>query len=83
MRKRQEEKNSEKNNRSCFSKCGSLIRTLIVWAVIAAFAIPAFIEIYHKFVDDGESVLDAEYDTVNMKDEYDKPSSPEDIAKRA
>ena len=83
MKKRYEQKTAEKNNRSCMSKCGSLIKTLFVWGVVASTAIPALIEIYHKLMDDGQSMMDKEYETVNMRDEDIKPSSPEDIARRA
>ena len=50
---------------------------------MASVGIPALIEMYHKFMGDGQSITEAEYDTVNMKDMDEKPSTPEDIARRA
>ena len=83
MRQRQATKAEEKKNRGCLTKCGSLVKTLLVWAAMASVGIPALIEMYHKFMGDGQSITEAEYDTVNMKDMEDKPSTPEDIARRA
>jgi len=56
-----------------------------VYAVVASFLIPAVYEIYNKFMDNGKSVMDKDYDTVNMQDEKAERGrmTPEDIAKRA
>jgi len=58
-----------------------MVKTLIVYAVAAFFLIPALMEIYNKAMNNGESVLDAEYDTVNLGGK--ESTTPEDLARRA
>lgn len=43
------------------------------------------VETYHKFKNDGQSIRDQEFDTINMSDLKGEsgPMKPEDIAKRA
>ena len=69
LRKRQDTINVVKNNRSCLSKCGSLLKTLIFYCVIAAVLIPALYEITNKFFDTGNAISDQEFETVNLRDE--------------
>ena len=83
MKQRQANKAEEKKNRGFVTKCGSLVKTLLVWASVASVGIPALIEMYHKLMGDGQSITEAEYETINMRDMDDKPTTPEDIAKRA
>ena len=76
------EKN-EKEGRSCLLKCGSMCKTFVIFAIVAALLIPAFMETYNRFMKTGDSVLDAKYDTINLRDEDEKPETPADIARRA
>ena len=81
MKQRLLDKKKATEERSCISKCGSLIKTLIVYSVVAAFVIPAIYEIYTKLINDGKGNLDQDYETVTYGDKEDL--TPEDIAKRA
>ena len=71
------------NERSKIAKCGSLMKTLIVYCIIAAFAIPMLKETYHKAVGDGQSIRDYENDIITIDKEGKDSMSKEDIAKRA
>lgn len=82
LRRRQDNITSKKNNQSCITKCGSLLKTLFFYCVIAAFLIPALYEIYNKLMDNGKAISEQDYDTVNMGSGRDG-MKPEDIAKRA
>ena len=42
-------KKQAEDGRSCISKCGSLVKTLIVYGVVAAFMIPLIYETYSKY----------------------------------
>ena len=82
MKDRYKSKVEEQKGRSCLSKCGSLIKTLIVYAVAAAFIIPFIYETYTKVTNKGQGTLDQDFETVNMREEKER-LTPEEIAKRA
>ena len=46
MTDRFQKKKEIKENRSCLSKCGSMLKTLIVFGVVAGFTIPLLYELY-------------------------------------
>jgi len=74
-----------KEGRSCLMKCGSMLKTFMVFAIVAAMVVPGIIETYHKVYKTGNAMADQEYDTVNLRDgaDIEKPETPADIAKRA
>lgn len=82
LTKRYNEKNEVIKGRSCIGKCGSMIKTLIIWAVVAVFLIPALVEMYNKVSNNGKSISEQEFETINAKRDS-GPMTPEDIAKRA
>lgn len=82
LTKRMEAKNEVIKGRSCIGKCGSMIKTLIIWAVVAVFLIPALVEMYNKVSNNGKSISEQEFETINAKRDS-GPMTPEDIAKRA
>ena len=73
-------KKEEEKGRSCLSKCGSLIKTLIMYGIVAAVLIPMLYETYHKFMKTGNSLRDQEYETVNMQSKEDMTT--EDITRQ-
>lgn len=80
MTNRFQKKKEVEQGRSCISKCGSLLKTLIVYGIVAAVMIPSIYEIYTKLTNDGKSALveDHEIITTSKKD-----LTPEEIAERA
>jgi len=82
MRQRYKSKKEALDNRSCLSKCGSLVKTLFVYSVAASVLIPSLYEFYNRAMDNGNSVLDAQYDTVNLRDDPSENLTPQEIAKR-
>lgn len=74
-----------KEGRSCLMKCGSMMKTFMVFAIVAAMVVPGIIETYNKVYKTGNAMSEQEYDTVNMRDgaDIDRPEKPADIAKRA
>jgi len=72
--------------RSCIAKCGSLIKTLMVYAIVACFLIPILYETFNRLMNKDKSVLDADYDTVNSgfnSKGTKKQLTPEEMAQRA
>ena len=68
--------------RSCIDKCGSLLKTLIVYTVVALFLIPIFYETYNRLMHKEKSVIDGDYDTVSsgFNGNSNQDMSPEEIA---
>ena len=81
MKERYKKKEEEKKGASCLSKCGSLLKTLIIYSVAAALIIPFIFETYNKVMNKGKGTLDQDFDTVSTSREG--RLTPEEIAKRA
>ena len=50
MKERFQKKKEAKEGRSCIAKCGSLLKTLFVYGIVALFLIPIIYETYNKIV---------------------------------
>jgi len=85
MKERFQKKKDATDNQSCLAKCGSLLKTLIVYGIVAAFMIPLFYEIYTKLTQDGKSNLEDEYEiiTTKSKDGSKTDMTPEEMGQRA
>ena len=56
MRNLYQKRKEAQDNRSCLGKCGSMIKSLIVYAIVAVILIPALYELYNKAMDNGKSI---------------------------
>lgn len=83
MTERFTKKKQVEDGRSCIAKCGSLIKTLLIYGVVAAFMIPLIYELYQKLTSNGKSAifdgLDDEIVTTKGKSDM----TPEEIAQHA
>ena len=68
MKERFQKKKDVEEGRSCVSKCGTLLKTLIVWAIVAAFMIPMIYELYNKWMNNGKTALIEDFETITTKD---------------
>ena len=85
MKDRFQKKKDLTDNKSCFMKCGSLLKTLIVYGVVAAFLIPMGMELYSKLTKDGKSAFEDEYEIITTKSKDGKKTdmTAEEIKQRA
>ena len=66
------------------AKCGSLLKTMFVYGMVALFLIPVIYETYNKIVT-GQSSMDKDYELINTRgaDGERQTLTPEEMAKRA
>ena len=79
LKAKQEEKKKAQKTLSCVSKCFSLLKTLIVYAVASCLVIPLIYEIYNKISGEEKSLGD----DFKWDADSDGPMTKEDIRKRA
>ena len=65
------------------AKCGSLLKTLFVYGMVALFLVPVIYETYNKIVT-GQSSADKEYELINTRGATGERETltPEEMAKR-
>ena len=78
MTDRFRKKKEVEQGRSCISKCGSLLKTLIIYGIVAALMIPSIYEIYNKLMNDGKSAITVDDEIITTKGKSDM--TPEEIA---
>lgn len=66
LKDRYAKKKEVADNKSCLSKCGSMLKTIIVFGVVAAVGIPMLYELYTKFMNDGQKPQ-TEYEIITTK----------------
>ena len=65
------------------AKCGSLLKTLFVYGMVALFLVPVIYETYNKIAT-GKSSADADYELINTRNAAGERETmtPEEMAKR-
>ena len=79
MKSRIDEKKQADKDRSCMAKCGSLIKTMMIYGTVAAVVIPMIYSLYTSMKADNEQEERME----NMKPPRTDTMSEEDITKAA
>ena len=80
MTDRFRKKKEVEQGRSCVSKCGSLLKTLIVYGIVAAVMIPSIYELYNKLMNDGKTTLITDDEIITTRGKGKGDMTPEEIA---